>query len=134
MVTVASEEISCQTDHDRAANETDLRTSREHPASIRLIPGKRSCARGEFPSEMGRNLSSRAVCSATGDCQILCNSAGEWINLFNDEAPVASGFSFLREAHSGHKDFVLQPTARRIPKIMPFTISTASSIVKPKAT
>ena len=60
------------------------------------------------------------------------NSGGEWINLFDNEAPVASEFSFLPEAHSGHKDFVVAVSGYR--KLCHLPFSTASSIAKPNAT
>jgi len=51
----------------------------------------------------------RLLCGGTGNCQtwVFRRSSGKWLNMFEREAPVVSGFGFEREASQGIKDFLV---------------------------
>ena len=49
------------------------------------------------------------LCGGTGNCQtwVFRRSQGNWFNLFEQEAPVVSGFGFDQEATGGIKNFLV---------------------------
>jgi hypothetical protein len=51
----------------------------------------------------------RLLCGGTGNCEswVFRRSQRNWINLFDQEAPIASGFAFEDEATGGIKNFLV---------------------------
>lgn len=49
----------------------------------------------------------KLLCGATGNCEtwVFRRFAGKWLNLFDGEAPIVSGFGFSSEATGGIRDF-----------------------------
>lgn len=49
----------------------------------------------------------KLLCGATGNCEtwVFRRFGGKWLNLFDGEAPVVSGFGFSSEATGGIRDF-----------------------------
>ena len=63
----------------------------------------------------------RLLCGGTGNCEtwVFRHSPGRWLNLFEQEAPIVSGFGFEQEAAGGIKNFLVSTnssaaTERRI--------------------
>jgi hypothetical protein len=51
----------------------------------------------------------RLLCGGTGNCEtwVFRHSPGKWLNLFEEEAPIVSGFGFEEEAGGGIKNFLV---------------------------
>jgi hypothetical protein len=51
----------------------------------------------------------RLLCGGTGNCQtwVFLRSPGKWLNMFEQEAPIVSGFGFEQEASGGIKNFLV---------------------------
>lgn len=49
------------------------------------------------------------LCGGTGNCEtwVFRRSLGKWLNMFDQEAPIVSGFGFEREANEGIKNFLV---------------------------
>jgi hypothetical protein len=63
----------------------------------------------------------RLLCGRTGNCEtwVFRRSPGRWLNLFEQEAPMVSGFGFEQEDGGGIKNFLVSinssaATERRI--------------------
>jgi hypothetical protein len=50
------------------------------------------------------------LCGGTGNCEtwVFRRSAGKWLNMFDQEAPIVSGFGFEQEASAGIKNFLVK--------------------------
>jgi hypothetical protein len=48
------------------------------------------------------------LCGGTGNCEtwVFRHSQGKWLNLFNEEAPIVSGFGFEEETSRGVRNFL----------------------------
>lgn len=51
----------------------------------------------------------RLLCGGTGNCEtwVFRRSSGKWLNLFEQEAPIVSGFEFEQEANGGIRNFLV---------------------------
>ena len=51
----------------------------------------------------------KLLCGGTGNCQtwVFRRSAGKWLNMFEQKAPIVSGFGFQQEATAGIKNFLV---------------------------
>lgn len=51
---------------------------------------------------------SSLLCGGTGNCQtwVFRRSEAKWLSMFEDQAPIASGFGFGKEQVRGVKDFI----------------------------
>ncbi len=49
------------------------------------------------------------LCGGTGNCEtwIFRQAQGKWLNMFEDEAPVVSGFGFTQHTRGGIRDFLV---------------------------
>jgi hypothetical protein len=51
----------------------------------------------------------KLLCGGTGNCEtwVFRRSRGDWLNLFDHEAPIVSGFGFEQDAAGGIKNFLV---------------------------
>jgi hypothetical protein len=49
------------------------------------------------------------LCGGTGNCEtwVFRRSQGNWLNMFDQEAPIVSGFAFEEDPGQGVKDFLV---------------------------
>lgn len=83
------------------------RTSFDIPDSWESELRVRRVSLGEVDGLLIRET--RLLCGGTGNCEtwFFRRSQGDWVNLFEQEAPIVSGFGFEQQATGGIKNFLV---------------------------
>src|SRR5258708_18623742 len=95
-----------------AAEQTEIidqvkRTSFDSPDSWETELRVRRISLGKADGLIIRGT--QRLCGGTGNCEtwVFRHSSGKWLNLFEQEAPIVSGFGFEQEAAGGIKNFLV---------------------------